>query len=182
MSEKNERGSDSSEPRFLIIGRIRKPHGVRGELKVSVLSDMPERFTWLETVVVTRKEHDDPNPLLLVVESVRFHQGDALIWFEGIRSREAAGQLRNRWVKVPMSEALPLGDGEYYAHQAVGWQVVTTTGEPLGTVSGLIETGANDVFVIETDEGELLLPDIPDVIKTIDPKVGQLIVELMDGL
>lgn len=182
MSEQTERGSDSSEPRFLIIGRIRKPHGVRGELKVSVLTDVPERFTWLDTVVVTRKEHDDNNPLILSIESVRFHQGDALILFEGIASRDAAGQLRNRWVKIPIEEALPLEEGEYYAHQAVGWDVLTETGEKLGTVSSLLETGANDVFVVETADGELLLPDIPDVVKTIDPKAGQLIVELIDGL
>lgn len=182
MNKQNERGSGTPESRFLIIGRIRKPHGVRGELKVAVLTDVPERFNWLETVVVTRKEGDDNNSLILSIESVRFHQQDALILFSGIESREAAGQLRNHWVKVPIEEALPLEEGEYYTHQAIGWAVLTSAGEQLGTVSGLIETGANDVFVVKTANGELLLPDIPDVIKTIDPTAGQLIVELMDGL
>ncbi len=180
-NQPTERGSESSEPRFLIIGRIRKPHGVRGELKVSVLTDTPKRLTWLETVYITRRD-DDPNPQAVAVKGVRFHGEDALLTLDGYASREAAGTLRQHWLMVPIAEAIPLEEGEYYAYQAIGLVVWTADGVQLGSVTQLIETGANDVFVVAGTDGEILLPDIPDVVQEVDIAGKKMIVTLLPGL
>ena len=178
-TENKERGS--AEPRFLIIGRIRKPHGVRGEMKVSVLSDLPERFLWLEQVYLSRRA-DDPNPHVAGIESVRFHQQDALIKFAGYDGREAAGVLRQHYVFVPIEEAIPLEDGEYYTYQLMGLSVYTVSGQELGKVTDLIETGANDVFVVNGKSGELLIPDTAEVVKQIDFDAKRIMISPIDGL
>jgi 16S rRNA processing protein RimM len=105
-----ERGSDSSttEPRFLVIGRVVKPHGVRGEVRVQVITDVPERFEWLKTVYVGER---DPQPM--VVESVRFHKTFVLVKLAGYDTREAAVSLRSQILQVPESEAVPLEEDEY---------------------------------------------------------------------
>ncbi|MDX1615451.1 MAG: ribosome maturation factor RimM [Candidatus Promineifilaceae bacterium] len=165
------------EDAFLVIGRIVKPHGVRGEVSVEVLTDTPERYTWLERVFVGRA---DPTPV--VVEGVRFHQSRVLLKLAGYDSREAVADLRSAWLQVPVSEGIPLEEGEYYLYQAIGLEVVTTGGERLGRVKQILETGANNVFVIDGEGREILLPDIDTVVKDIDFAAGRMTVELMSGL
>ncbi|MGB1252215.1 MAG: ribosome maturation factor RimM [Candidatus Promineifilaceae bacterium] len=165
----------------MIIGRIRKPHGVRGELKVSILSELPERFLWLEQVHYARRA-DDQNPSILEIETIRFHQEDALIKFAGYDGRDAAGVLRQHYLLVPIEEAIPLEEGEYYTYQIIGLNVYTESGDHLGVVSDLIETGANDVFVVDGKLGELLIPDTKEVVKKIDIEAKQIMISPIDGL
>ncbi len=176
-----ERERGSAEPRFLIIGFIRKPHGVMGELKVSVESDEPARFFDLERVYVSRRPND-ANPRPLTVENVRFNKEEALVKFAEINGREEAGTLRQHWLFVTLEDALPLAEDEFYAFQAIGINVLTDTGEQLGTVSQILETGANDVFIVQGEQGEILIPDIEGVILEVDIANGQLLVHLPDGL
>ena len=166
----------SAEPSFLIIGRIQKPHSVRGEVKVMPHTDFPERFTWLETVYVG----DDPMPV--AVESVRFHGDVVLLKLVGYDSREAAQALRGQWLQVPESEAVPLEEGEYYLYQLEGLQVFSDEGEALGELVQVMETGANNVFVVRGESGELLLPDTDEVVQEIDFENGRMIVHLLAGL
>lgn len=168
---------DSAEPRFLVIGRITKPHGVRGEVRVEVITDVPERFTWLETVFVGQ---DDPRPV--AVESVRFHKSWALLKLAGYDSREAAVDLRGQWLQVPEEEGIPLEEGEYYLYQLVGLEVYTDQGDHLGELVEVLETKANNVFVIHGDRGEVLLPDIEEVIQEIDFEANTMTVHLIAGL
>ena len=184
----SERGSDSSDPRFLIIGRVRKPHGVRGELKVSIMTDTPERFNWLERAFLSRKELD-PKAVELEVDKVRFAGGDALVKFKGYDSPETAGQFRQYWVQVALEDAVPLEEGEYYAYQLVGIRVVTDEGQEIGILKEVIETGANDVFVIKTERSEsnpkgkdVLLPDIDEVIQSVDFDENVMVVKVLPGL
>ena len=101
----------------------------------------------------------------------------------GITDRNQAGQLKGQWVQVPIEEAIPLPEGSFYLYQLVGLQVITTDGNNLGSVADIIETGANDVYVIRKGgRQEVLVPAIPDVVKSIDIEQGQMIVELIDGL
>lgn len=179
--QNRERGSDDSDPRFLIIGRVRKPHGVRGELKVSILTDTPERFSWLERAFLSKKELDE-NAIELEVEKVRFAGSDALVKFKGYDSPETAGRFRQYWVQVPLEEAVPLEEGEYYAYQLVGIRVVSDDGQEIGILEGVLETGANDVFVIKTDGKDVLLPDIDEVVQEIDLEGGKMVVKVLPGL
>jgi 16S rRNA processing protein RimM len=166
-----------AEPHFLAIGQVGKPHGVRGEVRVQPHTDLPERFTWLETIYIGE---DDPQPF--AVESVRFHQDVVLMKLAGYDDRDAVQALRGEWVLVPETEGLPLEEGEYYLYQLEGLQVFSDTGEHLGELTGVLETKANNVFVVEGEAGELLLPDTAEVIQAIDFENGRMTVHLLPGL
>lgn len=169
--------SPSTEPRFLVIGRIIKPHGVRGEVRVEIITDLPERFTWLEIVYV-----GDSSPEPVKVESVRFHKNYALVKLEGYDTRETAAELRNQLLQVPEDEGIPLEDGEYFLYQLVGLAVYTDEGEHLGELVEVMETKANNVFVVHGPRGEVLLPDTDEVILEIDFENSRMVVHLLPGL
>ena len=179
QESKEQRGlaESSAEPRFLVIGRITKPHGVRGEVRVEVHTDLPERFNWIERVYVGE---NDPQPIRL--EQVRFHGQWVLLKLEGYDDRLAAESLRAQWLQIPEEEALSLEEGEYFLYQVIGLNVISDQGEQLGQVSELMETGANNVFVVHGPLGEILLPDTSEVIQEIDFDKGQMVVHLLSGL
>jgi len=169
--------SISTEPRFLVIGRVVKPHGVRGEMRVEIITELPERFTWLEMVYIGE---NDPQPA--GVESVRFHKGLALVKLAGYETREAAAALRSQLLLVPEDEGIPLEEGEYYLYQLEGLAVYTDEGEHLGRLVEVLETKANNVFIIDGPRGEVLLPDTEEVVLDIDFENGRMEVHLLPGL
>ncbi len=169
--------SDSTKPSFLAIGQVLKPHGVHGEVRVRLITDMPERFTWLETVYV-----DEKNPVQVAVESVRFHQEFVLLKLAAYDSREAAQGLRGKILLVPDDEAIPLAEGEYFLYQLEGVDVHSDEGDFLGKIVRVIETGANNVFVILGDDREILLPDIDEVVLEIDFEANRMLVHVIPGL
>lgn len=162
---------------FIVIGVITKPHGVQGELRIKSYTDEPKRFTWLEQVYIGA---NDPQPM--EVEQARVHQDKVLLKLTAVTNRNDAEALRGQWLMVPEDQALPLEDGEYFLFQLKGLTVVTTDGETLGTLTEIIETGANNVFVVKGEKGELLLPDIDDVVQEIDFDNGRMLVTLLPGL
>jgi 16S rRNA processing protein RimM len=167
----------TGSPSHLVIGRISGLRGVKGELKVEILSDFPQRFRHLKQVFLG--EELAPYE----VERSRLHQGVALLQLKGVEAVDAANRLIGKTVHVPLSEAVPLVEGEYYWHQVIGLEAQTTSGETLGHVTDIIRTGANDVYVVRGVDGkEILLPAIEQVIKAINPDEGKMIVELMPGL
>ena len=178
MDDMQQGSTDSVEPRFLTIGRVRKPHGVRGDVRVEPLTDLPERFTWLETVWVGDK---DPQPV--AVESARLHGGLVLLKLTGYDGREEAKALNGQWLQVPESEAIPLAEGEYFLYQLEGLAVYTDEGEHLGELTQVMETGANNVFVVKrVGAKDVLLPDTDEVVREIDFENGRMIVHLLPGL
>ena len=179
---KDSRGPETdSGPRFLVIGRITKPHGIYGEVQVIIHTDMPERYEWLEEVYLGPPD-SDPDGDPVAVDSVRFHKGRALLKLDGIPDRNAADTLRNLWVYVPVEDAIPLEDGGYFLYQVIGLSVITTGGEDLGKITDVIDTRANYVFVIHGERGEVLLPDIEDVIISVDIEAGIMTVDPLPGL
>jgi 16S rRNA processing protein RimM len=111
------------------------------------------------------------------------HQDGMIITFEKVPDLETAETLREHLVHVHLKDAVPLEDGEYYLFQIEGIRVVTEDGEELGRLTGLIETGANDVYIVTSGEGkEILLPAIPDVILNVDVPGGIMTVRLLEGL
>lgn len=178
VNSKNS-GRQKPEILYLAVGRIVKPHGVHGEVSMTVLTDFPERFeTTTEFYLGDEHEAD-----LYELESFRWHKQHLLLKFKGVADRNDAEELRGLLVQIPIAEATPLPEGSYYLYQLIGLQVITIDGERLGTVDSIIETGANDVYVVKNDaKKELLLPAIPDVVKSVDLEAKQITVELMDGL
>ena len=167
----------NSEPRFLVIGQVAKPHGVRGEVSVIPHTDLPERFNWIDQIYVGEK-----SPTLVEVESTRFHKGRPLLKLSGYDTREEAALLRGQWLQIPEDQAIPLDENEYFLFQVVGLVVETVDGTKLGMLTEVIETGANNVFVVKGSQGEILIPDIPEVISDIDFEQKRMIVDPMPGL
>lgn len=164
------------ESGYLVVGRILRPHGVRGELRMQIITDYPERLGTLETLYL------GPEYVPCQVIGIRRHRDGLLLSLEGITDRDAAGRFRDMLAHVSIKDAVPLNDGEHYLFELLGLQVVTEGGRQLGTLDDVIETGANDVFVVNGPDGEVLLPDIPQVVRQIDVPGGRIVVRLMDGL
>lgn len=164
-------------PRYLIIGRVLKPIGVRGELKIEILTDFPERFASLRQVFLG----DDAKSF--VVESARaLNAHIARLKLAGIDTPEAAATLRHQLVYVAREDAVPLPPNRVYLYQTIGLRVKTTDGVVLGQVTDVLDTRANDVYIVHDGTREILLPAIPQVIKEINLERGEMIVELMEGL
>jgi 16S rRNA processing protein RimM len=169
-------GRTDNGPRYLVIGRVVRPWGVRGEAKVEIITDFPERFSRL------RKVYLGPEAVPFILESFRLHKGAALFKLKGCHNRTAVEELRGQLVQIPIEEAVPLEQDEYYEHQIVGLAVWTAGGERLGTVDEVISTGSNDVYVVRGQGREILIPAIEDVVLEISLAQGRMIVELMEGL
>lgn len=164
---------------YMAIGLISSAHGLRGEVKVELHTDFPERFA--PDVAVFLGEELEP----AVINTARPHQGQLLVQFRGHETREHAEDLRGLWVFIPDDEAVDLDEDTYFVHDIIGLSVQTTAGRLLGTVAEVLFTGANDVYVVATPDEprkEILLPAIADVIKTVDLEQGILTVELLPGL
>jgi len=173
-------GAPQPELRYLAIGRIVKAHGVQGELSVAVLTDYPERFSTLEWVFIGDEFQAEPYRLA----GHRWHKQNVLLTLEGITDRMQANQLNGQLVQIPIEDAAPLPEGSFYLYQLIGLQVFTTAGEHLGELVDIIETGANDVYIVHdaAHEREILLPAISDVIERIELEQGRMTVELIEGL
>ena len=177
-----EFGGASEQPPYLLLGKVLRPHGIRGELRMQILTDFPERIADLETLYLDQNP-DSTQPTPYTLEHVRFHQAYALLKLGGVPSRTEAEFLRNYYVMVDLANAVPLEEGEFYVYQLVGLAVVTNDDESLGTVREVIETGANDVYVLDHPEkGEILIPAHDETILEIDFDAGTITVELPDGL
>jgi len=171
-------GSPSvGEPAFVVIGKLHRPHGVHGELVMQVLTEYPERIKpGIEVYVGDER-------LPMRVRNCRGHQQGLLVAFEGCNDPEGAGIYRNKMVAIDTSSIPDLPEGEYYHHQLLGLQVELEGGEPLGLITGILETGANDVCVVRMENGrEVLIPMIEDTILKIELKTHKIIVRLMPGL
>ena len=170
------------EPRFLAIGQVVGVHGVRGELKVGMLTQDGHQFGLLEQVFVGLEGQE---PAAWPVEGYRLHKGHVLLKLSHCDDRNTAETLRGHLIQVPRDEAVPLDEGEYYEHQIVGLEVWTVAGEHLGEVVEILYTGANDVYVVRgpgPGRREILIPAIKEVVLEIDLASGRLVVELLEGL
>jgi 16S rRNA processing protein RimM len=152
------------------IGIVLRPHGIRGEVVVEPLTDNEERFSTLDEVRVVRPSG---NSVRLKVGSIFPHKGRLVIHFEGIRSIEDAETLRAAELRIPVASLPPLPAGSYYHHELRGLEVRVESGESIGTVTDLWETGATPVLVIHDDKArETLLPLVDAFILQVDVKGG----------
>ena len=163
-------------PKYLVIGRVFKPWVVHGEVKIQILTEFPERFASLRTVYLG----DDAKPFL--VQSGRLHGNAALLKFNGIDTPEQAEVLRNQIVQIELKDAVKLPKGKLYLYQLIGLRVVTAEGEKLGEITDVLETGANDVYVVHDGAREILIPAIEDVVKEVSLERGEVTIKLIEGL
>jgi len=164
-----------SEP-TVAVGRVSKAHGVRGEVTVVVLSEVPERFdpgavVWLE------------DGRSLTVASSKPYRDKLLVMFREVRDRAQAEALQTALLVAPESSSPPLPDGSWWDHQIEGCMVATDTGLELGMVREVIHTMANDVWSAVDDSGiETLIPVLKDVLVSADVEAKRIIVREIPGL
>ncbi len=147
------------------------PHGLHGEFKLRLQTNDPEHLLTLKRLYLG----DETAPRTVL--GSRMHQGNALLRMQGISTPETVERLRGTRLSIRASDARPLAANEFFLFQIIGLDVVTEAGERLGKVTDLMETGANDVLVVTPDEGpDILLPSHPDVILSMDPAAGKVVV------
>jgi 16S rRNA processing protein RimM len=154
---------------------------VRGELKCRVVTDFPaERFKPGRRLLLGQASRQ--------VRSARVRGNLVYLRLEGIEDRNAAEAVRGLDVLVPRAEAVRLPAGQFFWDEVIGLRVEDTTGRPLGSVTDILETGANHVYVVQPDQRaggggkEILVPAIKDVVRSIDPSAGRMVIDPLPGL
>ena len=160
------------------IGQVVALFGVRGELKVRLLTDIPNRFQQLEAINV------GPDHRRYIIEHVRPHKGEIVVLkLAGIDDANTAEALRRLELCIPLSHLAKLPPDIYYQHDIIGLRVITLDNRELGPIVEIIETGSNDVYVIKGQDGkQLLIPAIKAVVKQIDLIRGTMYIDPLPGL
>jgi 16S rRNA processing protein RimM len=166
------------EEEFIAVGKIRGPHGLKGEVEVISLTEYPARFEPGARIFASVREGKKS----LIVEGSRQGKKGLLIKFKGIETRSQAEELDKALLEIPLGEAAALPRNTYWRHDIIGLKVYTSQGEFLGTISGIMETGSNDVYTVKTNSEEVLIPAIKDVIKKVDLTRKKMVIEPLPGL
>ncbi|MBE0671298.1 MAG: 16S rRNA processing protein RimM [Anaerolineales bacterium] len=177
MATETRSGSPKGESIYLAIGFLRRPHGVSGEIIMDLHTDFPERIKAGRKVYIGEKYE------AATFGSVRVHGDGLLVSLRGYDTPETVGGFRNQWVYVKAREVPPLPEGQHYKYELIDLDVVDDNGTTLGKLAEILETGANDVYVVRSEAGEeILLPAIPSVILNVDMQAHKITVHLIDGL
>jgi 16S rRNA processing protein RimM len=168
-----------SPDELLLVGQIGGSFGLRGQLKMAAITTEVDH---LQRKI--RTLYIGPRHQAYTITHIQIHKpGVLLLTLDGLTDRDAADGLRGAEVFIRESEAAPLSEGEYFTHALYGLDVLTDTGEAIGKVREVIETGANDVLVVARAEGgEALIPIIQDVIVSIDQPGGRIVIHPIPGL
>ncbi len=165
---------------LLQVGVITTTHGIKGEVKVFPTTDDPERYSYLKHVVLdTGKEK-----INLEIERVKYFKQFVIVKFKGINDINDIEKYKGKSLFVTRENAVELEEGEYFIADLIDLKVVTDEGKDFGTLVDVMQTGANDVYVVETfeDKKEVLLPAIKDCVLSVDLEKGIMIVHIMEGL
>ncbi len=177
LEKSNKPTSAQQPPEYLAVGRIIRPHGIRGNLLVAAKSEVIKSITAGSQVFL------GTNYLPFTVRHFSSHRKQYLLTLETLNSRDDAEAYRESTLYIRFEDTSPLPEHVYYHWQLIGLNVRSDEDENLGILAEIIETGANDVYVVRSDTGdELLLPAIEPVIKSIDLKDNLMIVHLIPGL
>ena len=159
------------------VGIFTATHGLRGEIKVYPTTSDISRFDYLKEVILKTKE----GPKEMKVASVRYQKGMVLLRFEGISDINEIERYKGSSLFVTRENAAHLQPGQFFIADLIGMPVITDEGRALGTLTDVMQTGANDVFVVQ-GEKEYLLPKIPDCVLDISLEENRILVHMMDGL
>ena len=163
----------------LEVGQIVNTFGIKGFVKVYPYVNDIQRFDDLKTVYIKLKKQESK----LEIEEVKYQKNMVLIKFKGIETVEQAENLRNAYLEIERNQAIPLEEGEYFIADLLGLEVYLDTGEKLGILEDIFNTGSNDIYVVKNELGkQFLLPYIDEVIKNIDLENSKITVHLIEGL
>ena len=172
-------GKENNMDNLLQVGAILDTHGLRGEVKVFPTTDDPSRYDDLEEVELLTKEG---KYLHLEVERVRYFENLVIVKFKNYDHINDIEQYKKCNLYVTRENAVELEEDEYFVADLIGLMAKTDEGEELGQIKDVLTTGANDVYVIDTKEGELLVPAIHDCVQEVDLEAGVMTLHLLPGL
>lgn len=163
----------------IVVGRIRRPHGVRGEVSVEVRTDDPDRRFTVGSTLATDPAERGP----LTLQASRWHSGNLLLTFSEIPDRTAAEDLRGTWLVVDSADLGPTGDpDEFYDHELIGLTAVTTDGEVVGPVTDVRHYGQDLLVIKSATDDELLVPFVAAIVPEVDVPGGRLVIDPPPGL
>ena len=179
------RSKSSSDPRHLIVGHINKPHGTKGEVFVWPLTDHPESVYAPGVNVFVGDEHGsepDEASHASTIRTVRPFRNGYLVTIDGIRDRNAAEELRGRYLLMPMEALAPLADGELFYHQLLGMEVVTKQGDSLGKIAEVYELRPAAMLEVRGPAGEVMIPFLSHIVLEVDREGGRMVIDPPEGL
>lgn len=165
----------SESPDLVVVGQVLSAHGQEGALNIKVLTDVPNRFDSGQILTIDGRQFD-------VADSRGTGLSTRILWLEEVSSRDQARVLQGQWLSIPAKDVPELEEGEYFHFQLLGMEVHTEDGELLGNIGQILETGSNDVYVIEGPTSELLLPATSQVVRHVDVQGRRMTVRLLEGL
>lgn len=164
---------------LLKVGVITSTHGIRGEVKVFPTTDDIQRFAYLKECVIDTGKQQIP----VEVEGCKFFKNQAILKFKEFQSIDEVEKYKGAGLWVTREHAVPLEEGEFYIADIIDAEVYEENGEYLGRLTEVMETGANDVYVVKLESGkELLIPAIPQCILDVDTEQPRVTVRLMKGM
>ena len=164
----------------VVIARVVKARGVRGEVACALETDFPERFASLEEITSCMPDGTRES---LTIEDYWFHKTHVILKFEGYDSMTAAQKLAGARLVISESDAAPLPEGEFFERHLIGAEAVTTGGRKLGRVTALIRTGGTDVLVVESESGqEQMIPFADEICTDVDVEAKLITVNPPEGL
>ena len=164
----------SSKPKFITVGTILGPWGAEGKLKVRAETDIPERFAPHSILYINHQP--------ITIESTDWHNERLVIKLNSVNSVQDALKLRGQSLEILSSQVNPLPEGQYYHFQIIGLEVRTTGGEVLGNIIEILTGQSNDNYLVSGNRGEILIPAIEDIVKSIDITAGCMVIEAITGL
>lgn len=167
------------EPSLVPVGKVLTTHGVRGAVKIHAYGDTLEGLDIGDRLLCGAAGRAEVE---LTLGALRAHKRVWIGEFEEIGDMDTARDLAGKELLIPVDRLPVLPEGEYYHFQLLGLSVETTDGRELGILSNILETGSNDVYVVECDGRELLVPALEDVIREVDLDLKKMIVDLPEGL
>ncbi len=161
---------------WVLVGVIAGALGVRGELKVDLETDFPDRFARLKTIFVGAEHRP------MAVAGARRHASRVALKLAEIGDRDAAQALQGSPLYIPSGEVMPLPNDTYYRDEIIGLAVSTADGQALGTVQEILATGSNDVYVVHDGTREVLIPALKEIVREVDLAGGRMVIQPVEGL
>ncbi len=180
--------ADPASGETIVVGRIGRPHGIKGEVSVEPRTDEPDRRfadgaqLWTQSKRPVNADRA-PVPSILTVAGSRWHSGRLLVRFTELNDRTAAEEARGTLLAIAFDpDERPADPDEFYDHQLVGLQVVTTDGRTVGTLKEIVHGTAQDLLVISTDDADVLVPFVSQLVPEVDVPGRRIVVEDRPGL
>ncbi len=164
---------------FITIGKVLRPYGTKGALRIKPLTDFPQRFQELREVWIQPPEGQR---IRMAIKNLKRGKDSLILSLRGVSTRSQAQEWTNSYIEVGADESYPLEEGRYYIFDLLGLPIYTDEGRLVGQLEDVLKLPANDVWALKTDSGQKFIPATKEIIKDVDLRRGRIIIHLLDGL